>query len=653
MSFTRRKLNMNGCQSKKFAVMLAASAFCYVASAVTYYNWNVRTGGNLDDPLNWNKGAVPTNDIDNVIDQLLYSQSAPMTLQRDMSTGAIYAFAFAGTDGTTLDFDLAPYTLTTKSVSGAYGFTFGSGDFKPSKIALVSGTVVSPVVGFAASNLADGGGHYFAIDGDYATITTKYFICTSNNNKLDIKNGAVYAAVFTSGSGKTNNVVSISGNGRLITLVEAKNNLMNKIGRGGSYDRMEIFDGGVYSNLQTTTAFSVDYNESGPGGGNNSVVVRNGTFSKPEGDVYVGYNGSSNLMSATGGAFVKVNALYLGYLSASRSTSSGDRTCRNSLQVSDPGTVFEASNVTVGRYFSDYNELVVTNAATFSLSGSLRVGLENTVGDRAYFGPGVALSVNGYFAVGWGTMCKGSSAVIDGAFFDKSGSYGVLVGRYGSGNSLILQNGATVVCTNIEVNVNSDMCPVFVGLYSGASNNTLRIASGSTLKCHVIEISCKAGSGRNVLELDNGSYLSLQKPGSTVTPRVRFDYGQQSAANSLLLFKGTNSYLRASRTDLSMVRYEIPADGLADAKMTEAVCEAGNLYRAPNSVEVDIDGACPKGKWLLMKWNADSTSGFKTADFISRSSITGAGANRASLVAGNCEVYLKVKGTDGMLLIYR
>ena len=102
---------------------------------------------------------------------------------------------------------------------------------------------------------------------------------------------------------------------------------------------------------------------------------------------------------------------------------------------------------------------------------------------------------------------------------------------------------------------------------------------------------------------------------------------------------------------LSKVRYEIPAEGLVDALKTNPVCNIGYMARPPNAISIDVDGACPKGKWLLMKWNTDSSTSAET--LISRTSLTGSGAGRATLEAGDHKIYLKVKGTDGMMLIYR
>lgn len=420
--------------------MLAASAFCYVASAVSYYHWNVvTTGGNLDDPQNWKENRVPTNDISNVMVELYKAQSNPLTLQADMKTGSIYVYGMSGGSGNPALFDLSPYTLTTKSVSGAYGLTFGGSTYySPGKIKLVSGNIDSPIIAFLSSSAANGGGHYLGVDGNDATVSTGYYLFNSNNNMVEVKNGTLYGAVLTAtSSARTNNVVSISGsNAKWIT--KADNSTQNIIGRGDSYNRMEILDGGTYSNLQTAVAFHVDYNESGPGGGNNSIVVRNGTFSKPQGEINVGYNGSSNSMVVTEGALVNVSNMYVGRYSVTRSASSGARTCENSLLVSDPGTVFSASLLYIGANVTERDRLVVTNRATLTTRGALRVCGEKVVGCSAYFGPDVSLSVGGSFVLGNGGGSYGNSIVMDGTTFNKTGSSttSIQVGNYGYGNTL-------------------------------------------------------------------------------------------------------------------------------------------------------------------------------------------------------------------------
>ena len=185
---------------------------------------------------------------------------------------------------------------------------------------------------------------------------------------------------------------------------------------------------------------------------------------------------------------------------------------------------------------------------------------------------------------------------------------------------------------------------------SGASNNTLRITSGAMMQCSALDVGYYNKAGKNTLELENGTFKTLMTPGSSNSPWAIFDR-YQSAKNSELVIKGTNSYFYAAYATLSKVRYEIPAEGLVDARKTNPVCRIGYMSGSPNSIAVDVDGECPKGKWMLMKWNTDSTTSAET--LISRTSLTGSGAGRATLEAGDHEIYLKVKGTDGMMLIYR
>ena len=73
---------------------------------------------------------------------------------------------------------------------------------------------------------------------------------------------------------------------------------------------------------------------------------------------------------------------------------------------------------------------------------------------------------------------------------------------------------------------------------------------------------------------------------------------------------------------------------------------------APERIEVDVAKDCPKGKWLLYSWK-DARAAESAADIASRVTVSGGAADRARIVTEEKKVFLKVRGTDGLILILR
>ena len=633
---------------KKLMFSLVVVAVAASAQAFDYYHWStVRTGGRLDDPENWNQKVVPPAGS---LDEMYYSQSSPITIKSDLTIGTLCPIQVTAPDDQPLDFNLAPYTLTLSMPSGYTAALMASHNgVARSRIALRDGTIKGTVKLMAHADVA---GHELIVDGADSVFDAGMFGVGDGgyaNNSVIVENGGTAYGSFEIGGQQrstSNNVLIVRGAGSQLITRET-DGTWPTVGGGGWSNRLEIADGGVYKCLNANVPFAVgrDLGWNLGCGDHNAIVVRNGTFESSAYLLAVGYGGSSNEMVVTEGSSVNVKDLFVGYYSSTGAQYAGDYGFGHRLFVSDPGTTLEATMLGISMYRSSEGRVIVTNGASVHVSGNTYVGGETSEGAYLYLGSDVSARFDGLFNVGHGSGTGGNCAVFDGTFVDKTGDSSVNVGFYGHNGLLELRNGATLIHTNT-------LNACYVGQVSGASGNVLRIASGSTMKCTRLEVGSSAGAGSNTLELDNGSYVStpsgIEGEG---TPFVIFDRDQPEKPSWLIL-KGTNSTFSCGYGSYSNIRYGIPSEGLAVDKTTAPVANLGYVAGAPTAVTVDVDGKCPRGKWLLASWS-DSLQDFTAQDFIDRTTLTGEGAERAQLIAGTREVYLKMRSDAGLTVILR
>lgn len=359
----------------------------------------------------------------------------------------------------------------------------------------------------------------------------------------------------------------------------------------------------------------------GPG---SSLRVRAGSNN------YAGAGGWYNVFSAENGATVSVgdNAyVYMGY-----DVGWGYGGGNENRFVVDNST-FAATNANFDLYGANSNRLELVNGTRAAIK-RVRVGARSQYGSKN--------AENGKRCVGNVFRVAGVGTLADVGSFD--------VGWQDADNGmLVVEDGARLYSTN-GIADNGNM----VG-YVRAANNRLVVRSGGQLIASWLELGYENYSKRNVLEIENGTCrVTVKAPNqssiaSLVMSRGEANYGGTDWGN-MILMKGTNSYLKSNYTILrDNVAFEIPADGLADAKKTEAVMDLGTLATFSALVTVDVDGGCPKGKWKLMSW---STAPAGATD-VSNYRIVGGGAWRSKLVFEGKSVYLDVKSDSGMTLIYR
>ena len=275
-----------------------------------------------------------------------------------------------------------------------------------------------------------------------------------SRNSLIISNGGLIAdGVFGStctignSSSSSNNTVLIVGAGSVWT-----NGAVNIGSQGSSFNSLIISNGGAMFTIFGSLVHGVS-------GSNNTVLVSGGGSVLSNGSVLAGSNGSFNsLIISNGGAILSSSACVVGNNTSSRS---------NTVLVIGAGSAWSNGSVAVGNN-GPFNSLIITNGGkVFSGGGTLGV---NSSGSN-----------NRVVVAGIGSVWSNQSSLI--------------VGFSGTSN-LLLVTGGIVFATN-----------VVIGSLLGASNNVLRIDSGSLIVKNVLGNGCLVVGqlGQGTLMIDGGT----------------------------------------------------------------------------------------------------------------------------------------------------
>jgi len=291
-------------------------------------------------------------------------------------------------------------------------------------------------------------------------------------NTLTIANGGKVFGDGDIGNSGTNNSVLVTGAGSVWS------NTSLTVGAGGAFSTLTISNGGK---VVSVSGGYIGYNA----GANSNTVTVTGTNSAwyNNGDLYVGYSGSSNTLTIANGGVVTNSFGYIGY--------SGTN---NSVLVTGPGSVWSnGSSLYVGAGGA-FNTLTITNGGTV---------------------------VDGFGAIGDSIGANSNTVTVTGtnsAWYNIGSS--LYVGFNGSSNTLTIANGGVV--TNSWG---------FIG-YSGTNNSVLVTGAGSVW------------SNGSWLEVgDSGAFNTLTiSNGGKVFNGVFGDIGASTGANSnTVIVTGSNS----------------------------------------------------------------------------------------------------------------
>ncbi|MCX6898519.1 MAG: PEP-CTERM sorting domain-containing protein [Verrucomicrobia bacterium] len=394
---------------------------------------------------------------------------------------------------------------------------------------------------------------------NYATIGKDF---TANNNTVLVTgSGSIWTNSFDLYVGETGsfNSLTIASSGMVFSATgtigsdaNAHNNMAVVMGAGSSWiNNGDLWIGwrGSYNSLIITSSGLVananGYIGDGTNAGNNTVVVANGAVWSG-GNLFVGNNGFDNSMVITNGGRVSYNNSYVG-----RTTFASN----NSALVSGSGSIWTNSGEIRMGDFGSSNSLTIANSGVvvdgFGYIGAVDGASNNSAlvsGSGSIWG-----STNG-FAVGYGgsfnslVITNGgvvlnattggvgilSSAAFNSALISGSGSAwsngsGLVVGYFGSGNQLTINNGGQMASGDSSI-----------GGDAGATNNTALVTgSGSRWMVTVESGSLNVGEA--------GSFNSLTIANSGQVASVSGQIGSQAgASNNSVLVTGAGSVWSSS-----------------------------------------------------------------------------------------------------------
>ena len=305
------------------------------------------------------------------------------------------------------------------------------------------------------------------------------------------------------------------------------------LGNTGSGNKLDILNGGGLTNV------AISYVGLNAGANLNTARVDGAnslwqnTF-----DLYVGYSGTSNLMSISAGGRVINRHGYIGNSSGALS---------NLVVVSDPGSIWNCtSNLIIG-YSGHGNRLVVSNqgvvVSEYSLLGSYG-GLNNTAlitGSGSVWsnrtltvggGSGLSgtnnqvvvsaggriesVSANGTSCIGWYSPLNELVVTGAGSVWNANGKVyvGYSSGTVGYSNRLIVADGGFVSSTNLTI-----------GMYDGATQCWVSVAGGSLIVTNAAGVATLEAIGGDVRISNGGLVVADRLNVSNRAAKLLFDSG--------------------------------------------------------------------------------------------------------------------------------
>jgi T5SS/PEP-CTERM-associated repeat protein len=379
------------------------------------------------------------------------------------------------------------------------------------------------------ATVSNTGGYLGWVDGsdnNHATVTGSGSIWTNSGNlyigyKGDENSMAVSdgASVVSKSAyigywvGSDNNSVTVTGENSMW-----KSSDGFYVGPDSVGNSLFIEDGG------TVMSGSSAYIGSNSSSSNNSVSVSgNDSLWSHSGNLYVGYGGAGNTLSILDGATVTNSECYMGVNSAADN---------NRVVVSGSGSSWvNSSALYVGRRALE-NSVSVQDGAHVEV-------------DSAYIGYYLSSSNNSVMVSGTGTILA-----------NNSDSH---VGYYGSNNSMLIEDGATVVNAKGAV-----------GTLSGAAYNNVMIRGGgsSWVNNSSLTIGNISGNG-NSLTIEDGGTASALSTLVYENNELRFDDGTLDlnggdfTLNGILALEGVGN-LNGDLLMSSTGELELMLDGYSD-----------------------------------------------------------------------------------------
>jgi T5SS/PEP-CTERM-associated repeat protein len=293
------------------------------------------------------------------------------------------------------------------------------------------------------------------------------------------------------------------------------------------------------NNLAWITGIGSLWNNSGAlyvgsSGSGNQLVVTNGAVVQNYGIGYLGANSAGNLAVVTGAGSLWSNRLNLIV---------GLSGAGNQLQVMDGGEVRDSIG-SLGSTISSSNNvaLVTGSGSTWNNSSTLYVG-ESGSGNRLVVSNGGVVNGGSYGYVG-GNPVSGSSS--NTALVTGPGSVWsmltLLVGATGSGNLLVVSNGALVAVNGASANIGEGLASDCGAIVTGTGSlltvgDTLTVGAGVSGQWLVVSNGGRIQNARGKLNR-NGNLAVVTGAGSLWKNTTEFRVGDAGSGNRLRVDNG-------------------------------------------------------------------------------------------------------------------
>jgi len=306
-------------------------------------------------------------------------------------------------------------------------------------------------------------------------------LVVSNGGQVAV-NGVNYGAVIGLNSDSSNNSVLVTGSNTSASVLTLTNADIY-IGYAGSSNMLTVNGGAQVANFNGWIGYS------NTAVGNAVQVSGFGSLWTNSGDLYIGADGSGNSLVIRNGGQVSVDSSSNGAVIGYGSNSSG-----NSVQVND-ASLFAGADTNGGHanadlyvgYNGSSNSIVITNGGQVYVSG-------NNIGA----------------VIGYGSNSSGNSMLVSGS--DGNGNYSslnvgadknsvfynvdLIVGYNGSSNSLVISNGGQAYVSGVRYGM-------VIGFNDGSSNNSVLVTGSSSTITNGMDLYVGYG-GSGTLTVANG-----------------------------------------------------------------------------------------------------------------------------------------------------
>jgi fibronectin-binding autotransporter adhesin len=470
------------------------------------------------------------------------------------------------------------------------------------RVLVTDGGLVQNNFGFIG-NGTDSSNNLAVIAGAGSTWSNAMVIHIGDNgdgNQLVVSNGGFVSAAsgeIGSEPGSVDNQVTVTGAGS-----KWSNTNLLYVGNYGVGNRLVVAAGGAVYNADcyiggnptssnnlalVTGAGSVWSNAGsllvgGSGAGNQLIVSNGAAVFGDEGVIGYTLTGSNNLAVVTGAGSVWSNSVDVFVGNDGRS---------NTLIVSAGGTVRGQGGILGLNPSSSNNVAVVADAGSvWSSADDFYVG-QSGAGNQLLVSNGGLLTTSGFVSIGDNASSISNRATLTGAGSRWLLGDGALVGYSGSGNRLVVSNGAALVTASIS----------YFGFNVSSSNNEAVVTGPGTIWTNSFNFGLRVGNNgaNNRLLVGDGGLLAsfddiigenssssnnvalVTGVGSLWTNRLDLTVGQSGSANLLVVSNGAT---------LAAARHAFIGRNLSAGANVVTVTDSGTRWFVASNLVVGSNG---------------------------------------------------------------